>query len=46
MIDILKNLLVSYLKEDHCFSEDFDKLRNMEKEILDIWYLISPSMWW
>lgn len=46
MIDILKNMLVSYLKEDHCFSEDFDKLRNMEKEILDIWYLISPSMWW
>ena len=45
-MDILKDMLVSYLKEDHFLPDDFDKLRNMEKEILDIWYLISPSMWW
>ena len=46
MMDILKDMLVSYLKEDHFLPEDFDKLRSIEKEILDVWYLISPSMWW
>ena len=35
MIDILKNMLVSYLKEDHCFSEDFYKLRNIVKNKQD-----------
>lgn len=46
LIDILKDKLKTYLKEDHYLPTNFDEQRNIEKEILDIWYTISPSMWW
>ena len=49
MISLLKNKIQELVRDDSLYSLDstqWEESRKLEKEVLDIWYLVSRSMWW
>lgn len=49
MISLLKSKIQELVRDDSLYSLDsaqWEESRKLEKEVLDIWYLISRSMWW